>query len=1081
MRRIIAACARNTVFVNIFMLLFFVVGIAGSIMLVRERLPQVGIDLVTVTVPFPGADPLEVEEAICTKIEEAIDGVEGVKQYTTISQENRGTAVIEVLEEYDISEVKEELTSRVDAISTFPPDAEKPIITKPVLRLDVITVALTGAEDERRLKEWAEEVKDELQALPELSQVEISGAREYEISIEVSEEALREYGLTFDQVTAAVRRGSQNLAGGTIRTQGEEIRLRTLGRKYWGDEFSKIVVLTGPRGELVTLDKVANVKDTFTEDRVMATMNGEPAVMLICYKTPREDSIAISEAVNRYVAKKKQILPAGLDMRVWHDASYFIDGSIRVLLKNSLIGITIVFLLLWLFLDLRLSFWASMGIPISLCGAMAVVWLSGNTLNVISLFGMVMVVGIIVDDAIVIGEAIYVHRKRGAGPLRAAVDGAMEVGMPVLAAVATTIIAFIPLLFVTGFMGKLIAILPIAVISCLIASTIECLVMLPAHLNHLPGPNDPKVRARQQRNPARRMRQWVGDGLEWFAGRIYVPVARWTLKRRYAAVCVAVSAMLAAAGLYQGGMLKFVMFPKMDGNMLFARMEFPSGTPLEVTRDTLQQLEDALRRVAEKHDTLTGEPLVQNVYALAGAKIKPDPGEQQQYSTNIGGLMVEMLKAHKRGVHSKEIIADWEREVGNIPGLVYLDIEGDGSGPPGKPIEIWVQGRDINEILAASETLEQKLLSFEGVSQVGSDYTPGKNEIQFKLKPAARSLGITVSDLARQVYAGFYGEEALRIQRGRDDVRVSVRYPTDERSQISELRQVRIRTPRGKEVPLLSVADVRFSPGYSTITRTDGRRRVSVSASVDTMAANTAEIIGHLQASYFGELRSRYPGITLSVQGEHLETQESLSALRVGYPIALVGIFFIVATVFRSYIQPLVILLTVPFGIVGAMFGHVVMGFPVTLFSIFGIVALSGVVVNDAIVLIECINNMIASGTPFTEALVRGGQRRFRAIFLTTISTCGGLAPMVFETDFQTQFIIPMAIALTFGVAFATLLTLLLIPSFLAILNDLRRALARVRTGAWPAPEAVEPAATRFEDPVSMQPESVHAAPVEEG
>ena len=1077
MRRFIAAFARNTVFANILLIGFIFSGVVASIFMVRELMPEFSVDVITVTVPYPGADPEEVEEGICQKIEEAIDGLEGVKRYTTQAQENLGAASIEVLESYDTSFVKDEVKNRIDSISSFPVDAEKPVVSEVIMKREVIILALSGPLGERGLKEWAEDIKDELTVLEGVSQVEVAGAREYEIAIEVSEERLREYGLTFSQVAAAVRRSSLNRPGGTLRTEGEEIRLRTIGRKYWGDEFGKIVVVARPQGEIITLDHLAAIKDSFEENRVISRLNGEPCILVIIKKTPEEDAIAISETVRKYVASRQRTLPEGLKMTIWSDSSEHIQARIRLLVRNGLIGLTVVFCLLWMFLDLRLSFWATMGIPISLSGALAIMWLIGATINMVSLFGLIMVLGIIVDDAIVVGEAIYVHRKRGDPPLVAAVDGVVEVGIPVIAAVVTTIIAFVPLMFIGGVLGKFIRILPVAVMSALAISLIEALIMLPAHLSHLPDPNDPGRLERLRRNPFRRFRQGTSDGLEWFIQHLYMPFVAWVLRWRYAALCVAISVMLVTLGLVQGGFLKYVMFPRIDGDDLTATVEFPNGTPIEATLAAVERIEEAVRRVGARTTTKTGETLIENIYSIAGSGLGRRPGRGMSSTTHIGAVRIEMLKSERRGIHSRRIQQEWEDEIGAIPGVVSLTVSPQQRGPGSRPIEIWVRGKEMDQILAAADDVIARLCEFQGVSQVESDFRPGKNEIRYTLKPEARAMGLTVNDLGRQVYAGFFGEEAVRLQRGRDDIRVRVRYPSEERRQLSDLAQVRIRTPRGDEAPLSSVADVSYGPGFATITRTDGMRRVSVSADVDdlTGAANAKEIIDTLEAGFFTELKARHPGISLSIEGEKRDSAESMGTLFIGFPLALIGIFVVIATIFRSYAQPVVIMLTVPFGIVGACFGHLAMGFPITLISVAGMVALSGVVVNDAIVLIECINTLVAKGVPFFEALQRGGARRFRAIFLTSLSTIGGLTPMILETDRQAQFLIPMALALASGVGFATLLTLLLEPCLLAILNDLRRAVSRLRTGKWPSPEEVEPARDRYVDLLNPTPPKAEA------
>jgi multidrug efflux pump subunit AcrB len=1066
MYRLIGAFARNAVFANILMALIFFAGGLATVSMVREMFPEFSIDQITIQVPYPGADPEEVEEGISRKIEEAIDGLEGIKRYHSGSSENMGVTRIEVKESYDVSEVKDRVRNQIDAISNFPLDAEQPIIEEVTYRAEVITLALAGPLSERQLKEWGEEIKDELRRLPEISQVEIVGSRPYEIGIEVSESKLREYGLSFGQVAAAVRESSLNLAGGTLRTKGEEIRVRTLGRKYTGEEFADIVLMARPDGELITLDRVATIDDGFEEDAMDSRLNGEPSVLLIVYKTSEEDAIAISEVVHAFAETKQATVPPDLTVKVWNDRSIYIRGRINLLVRNGLIGLAVVFFVLWVFLDSKLSFWAGMGIPISIAGALGIMWAVGATINMISLFGMIMVVGIIVDDAIVVGEAIYVHRRNGDGPLEAAINGTREVGMPVMAAVTTSIIAFLPLMFVGGVMGKFISIMPVVVIAALAISLVECLLLLPAHLNHLP---DPKA---ERKNPSgfRRATDWVHDhartALESFINKLYAPFLRKTLHWRYVAMAVAVFVLLLTGGLAQGGFIKFVMFPVVDGDEINTTIEFPNGTPVEVTRDAVARLEGALRTLADETETVSGEPLIRNMYSVIGGQLPGPPSQQAVTGPHAAGIRAELLEQELRGVSSKALLAAWEREVGPIPGVVSMTFTDQESGPGGAPIEVWLLGEDMDKILGATDALMAKLRSFEGVYQVRSGFRPGKNEMRFVLKPHARTLGLTVDDLAGQVRAGYFGAEAVRLQRGRDDIRVRVRYPKDERQQVSTLQQTRIRTSDGREVPLGSVADIEFTPGYSSISRTDGLRRVIVSADIDTTKKdiNAAEIRSELELHYFPQLTDEFKGVVMSLQGDQKDNQEALGSLAVGFPIALLGIFVVIATVFRSYVQPLIIMITVPFGIIGAVYGHLLLGFPVTMLSMFGIVALSGVVVNDAIVLIECFNGLVAKGTPFFEALVRAGQRRFRAIFLTTVSTCGGLGPIILETDLQAQFLIPMALSIASGVLFATVLTLVLIPCLLAILNDLRRVGHYLRQREWPTPEEVEPSATRYLD-----------------
>ncbi len=1070
MKQLFANFARNTVFANIVFVLIFMAGGIGAMSMIRENFPEFSLDMITVAVTYPGADPEEVEEGISQKIEEAIEEIEGIKLFTTNSNEGSGSTLIEVKENYPVEKVLEDVRTKVNAISTFPPDAEKPVVSELTVKDAVMLLYLSGSMSERRIKEWAEQIKDEIQLLPEVSQVSIFGAREYEISIEVSEEKLRQYGLTLGDVAAAVRRSNLNLAGGIIRSQGEEIRVRTMGRKYTGKELAQIVVLAGPAGELITLDRLATITDGFTEDPVKASINGETSVLVMVWKTREEDALKISHTVQQFVHEKQARLPTGANLKILYDNTEMLRSRINLLLKNGIIGLCIVFILLWTFLNARLSFWSGMGIPVSIAGALFILWAMGGTLNMVSLFGLIMVLGIVVDDAIVVGEAIYVHRKNGKPPLKAAVDGISEVGMPVTAAVLTTVVAFIPLFYVGGIMGKFIAILPLVVIACLLISLLECLFLLPAHLSNLPNPN----RKHKPQNPISRrieaLHQLTSRGMEWFIARVYVPFLSKTLYWRYISLCTAITILLLTIGLIRSGLLKFEVFPAVDGFIITSTVEFPNGTPAEVTADAIRKIDAALTRLSERTRTRSGDPLVQDRLSLTGQTLQQIP----EVGPHVGSVQAILLASEKRGIHTKDLMVAWEKEVGPIPGVKSLIFEGMQHGPPGAPIEVWLQGYQMESLLEASGDLMARLRKFDGVYQIRSDYSPGKNELRLALKPEARTLGLTVADLANQVYAGYYGNEAVRLQRGRDDVRIKVRYTADERRRVADFERVYIRTPDGHEVPLFSVADIYFSPGYSTITRTNGLRRISVSADLDTGKANANEIFDELKTHYFPRLQRRFPDLMVSLQGEQKKMRESFETLYVGFPLAVLGIFIVIATMFRSYAQPLVIMFTVPFGIIGAVLAHPILGFELSIMSIFGMVALTGVVVNDAIVLIERVNENIAEGQPFFEAVIQGGARRFRAIFLTSLSTIGGLAPLIMETDLQARFLIPMALSLAAGVAFATVLTLVLIPGLLAILSDFRLLFHRFRYGVWPKRLDVEPAKNRFVDPLVADPGESH-------
>lgn len=1067
MRSILKAFVQNTVFANLLLVMIVFAGIGSLGMMVRELLPSFAIENVIIRVPYPGAGPEEVEEGISLKIEDAIQGVDGMKRYSTTSGEGLATAIVEVKTGEDVQIVKDRIADRINAIQTFPDDAEKPTISEMIIRRMTLSVALSGDLPEQQMREMIHDMKDDLMRRDKVSQVEIQGAREYEISIELSEETLRKYGLTFQQVSNIVRNSSLNMPGGTIRSDDEEIKIRTMGRNYVGKEYADIVLISRPNGTSIRLGDVATIRDGFTEDMVVSRYNGRPAMSLWIYNSEDEDALEVAESVKQYVKDKNEEfeqmgIADDVQLDVWLNASRFITERIDLLVRNGIVGLILVFLLLWIFLDLRLAFWVSLGIPISLSGAMFLMWVTGATINMISLFAMIMVLGIIVDDAIVVGEAIYVHRRQGEGPVSAAVNGTLEVAMPVIAAVTTSCVAFVPMFFIEGIMGKFIAVIPTVVICALIVSLAEGLIILPAHLNHLPDINNPPVPKTLFGRLGVAWRKRFRHGFEYFVAHGYRPFLRVVLGWRYASLAAIIAILMITMGLVKGGFIKYIFFPNVDTSFLFASVEFPEGTPGDVTLDAVKEMEDALWRVQEESETLSGEDLVVGVQSNVGLpRVEESDVAGGAGVTHIGQIIVEMLDAEERGIYYRDIIRRWEEEIGQIPGALNLKIIADEGGPPGSPIEVWLLGNDLDALSAASNELKDKLGTYSGVFQIDDDFRPGKRELRARLKPEARTLGLTTSDLAAQLRGGFYGDEARRVQRGRDEVKVWIRYPEEERRNLSDVEQIRIRTPEGHEVPLASVADIEIEPGYTTINRVDSQRRITVSADVFTEIANADEIITDLQRGFLPQLMAKHPGIKATFEGTKRDSQESFASLKVGFPLAILAIYLIIATIFRSYIQPMIIMITIPFGIIGAIWGHMLLGYTLTIMSLFGMVALTGVVVNDAIILIEAINVRLAKGLSFADAVVDGGARRFRAILLTTTTTVGGLTPLIMEDSFQAQFLIPMALTIAAGVAFATLLTLIVIPCLLFILNDLRLFWHFLWKGERLTREQVEPATHR--------------------
>jgi len=1061
MKKLLAAFASNVVFANIMIFLMFILGGVSLLMMRREMFPEMSLDRIQISVPYPGADPEEVEEGILRKIEDALQGEAGIKELMTSGGENMGTAIVTLEERADTRDVLDRVRGKIDAISTFPVDAENPVVSEMLLEDPVMILSVSGEMPEDRMKEWAERVKSDLLQLDPITVVEIFGARAYEISIEVPEIRLREFDLSLEEVTQAIRAHNVNIPGGLLRSETEDIRLRTIGRRYRGEELADIPVLTRPDGRVITLGEIADIRDGFEQEAMRPGVNGQPALFLYVNKTAEQDAIDISKATLEYLASQQELIPENLSLDLIFDSTTMLRARISLLVKNGLIGLVLVFVLLWLFLDLRLSFWAGMGMPISIAGALVILWAVGGSINMISLFGLIMVLGIIVDDAIVVGEAIYHHQQKpGMDPRRAAVEGVTEVGMPVLGAVTTTIIAFMPLMFVGGIMGKFIAILPVVVIACLIVSLYECLMLLPAHLGEKKtAETEPKKKGRLQRF-FDSLHEHTGKRLERFAAGPYQRFLQRALQWRYLALSLAMAILIITFGGIAGGRLAVQMFPEFDSFMLTAYVEFPNGTPLDVTEEALEQIKGAALSLNADVKTKSGRPVVEKMLSVIGQNLN-DPYASGA-TPHVGSVQMILVENTDRFQSSDEIQAMWEERIGSLPGIEALTMQSLDAGPPGKPVDIRLMGTDLNQLRLAADDLKDILKTYPGTRQIQTDLRPGKNEIRFRLKPEALHLGITLADLGRQLNTAYYGGEALRIQRGRDEIKVMVRNSETERAELGSLQTLRVRTPDGREIPLTAVADIETSPGYATITRVDGMRAISVNSEVNSDVANAGLISAEIEQKHFPEIRAAYPGVYLEFQGEKKDSAESVGSLKIGFPIALIGIFVIIATIFRSYLQPLIIMLTVPFGIIGAVIGHQLRGVELSLMSMFGIVALAGVVVNDAIVLIEAYNANIARGMKIREALLEAGQRRFRAVFLTTLSTVGGLTPMILEQDLQAQFLIPMALSIAAGVAFATLLTLLLIPSLILILNDARCAVYYTLRGILPeSREQLEPARHR--------------------
>jgi len=1048
----IAAGVRNPVFANVLMVCLLVGGFLSVRGMRRESYPEFSLDIISVNVPYPGASAEDVEQVICKPIEEALADMEGIDELTSSASENLGHVWFSLRTATRTpGEMIQEVKDRVDQITTFPPEMEKPVVAEELVRTDVINIAIYGQVPERTLKQFAREVKNDLLALPAISQIILSGVREDEILIELSEQALRAYNLTFSEVMSTVARSSLDLPAGTIKTAGEELTLRVKGQRFTAVDYEQLVIIDRSDA-LVRLGQIATVREGFADNAIQGRFNGLPAALVGIYKASKQDTLEIARLVRDYVARRQATLPQRLSMSVWGDNSREVDNRIAMLSKNGLLGFALVFLMLSLFLELRLAFWVAIGIPVAFSGALIVMNGHGETINMISLFALIMVSGIIVDDAIVVAESIHSRRRRGQTPELASIEGASRMSLPVLGSSLTTIIAFVPLLYVAGVMGKLIHVLPVVVIAAIAASALEAFGVLPSHLCHR-SPSD----GESESTGPNRFRRFMESRIEWSVARVYRPAFRLALRYRAVTISATVAVFLVVLGSIISGRIAFVMFPKEDSDMLRARVRLPEGTPASITHEAVQRLEEAALALNTDPKLTPAEPgnLVGHVYSISGEWV----GFPSARSDNVCEVRLELMPAERRRLNEEEIISRWRAHIGEIHDAIHFSIAHHRLDPAQRPIEIRLVGDDLSDLSAAADRVAQRLRRFEGVTDVYDDLLPGKRELLIDLKPPARALGLTLEDVATQLRQGFFGGEALKLQRAGEEVVVRVRYPRGERLAVSDLESKAFRTAGGNEIPFGEAVEVRWVRGYASIFHEDARRRVRVLADLDERRANAESILREMERDFLPGILADYSGMKVVFGGTRQQLDESLSSLYAGFKMALIAMYAILAGMLRSYVQPIVIMVAVPLGIIGAVIGHWLLGYDLTLLSLFGVVALSGVVVNDSLVLLDYINVSIREGKGVVESVLAAGEARFRAVTLTSLTTVAGLAPLILERSSQAQSVIPMAISLVFGIMFATVLTLLVVPALYLIVNDLRRVIRWLRRGgAYPAPESVDEA-----------------------
>jgi multidrug efflux pump subunit AcrB len=1024
---LIAWFTANSVAANLLMLFILAAGIASVFFIKIQVFPDFETRMIQISMAYPGAAPEEVELAIVIPIEESIQGLSGISRLRATAREGAGNVTLEIASGYDVMELLNEVKSRIDRIATFPNGVERPVVREVQMMQPVLQVSVYGDLDDRALKTLAQSIRDDILLLPEVSQAQIQGLRDYEIAIEVSENTLREYGLTLAQVASAVRTGSIDVPGGAIRTESGRIQLRTQQQAYTGEQFGNIVLRTNPDGTRLLVRDIATVNDGFVESENFSRFDGNRALNIQVMVTPEQNVLDVERAVMAYIDSNKGTFPAGVNIDAWGSNAFYLKAQLNMMLGNLLMGALLVFLVLTSFLRLNIALWVMVGIPVAFFGA---IWLMPLgpypvDINMISLFGLILVLGIVVDDAIITAESVHSEVSVAGHSLDNVVAGVKRVAVPATFGVLTTIAAFAPMLLVGGQVAPFFEAIGMVVILCLLFSLVESKLILPAHLAHSKIGRKP----RQQRSWLESYQEWVASKLDLFIKQIYRPALLKALANRYITVASFLAALILSAGMIAGGIVRFEFFPNVPSDFIQANLTMNDGASFEVRNAALARMEQA---VLSLNDEFADENPIAHVVVFT--------------SGDLGGqLVVELTKAEERSVSPLTIEQRWRERVGEIPGAREMRFFSSTSAGGGSPINLRLMGANYQQLEMAANDLQQKLGEYAGVFDITNSYSQGGEEIRLRIKPEAEHLGLTANMLGTQVRQAFFGEEAQRLLRGRDELKVMVRYPEAERSSVANLQNMRIRTPDGTQVPFSEVAEVDLGQGFSTITRIDRQRTVTVSADVDPLQAQSGAVIRDVISNYIPKLLEQYPDVNFGLGGASEEQAALVQRIALFFMAAMFLIFALLAIPLKSYLQPLIVMSVIPFGMIGAMIGHIVFDVTVSMMSLFGLVALAGVIVNDSLIMVDFVNRGRREGLGIIEAVVGAGTSRFRAILLTTLTTFFGLLPIMFETSLQAQLVIPMTLSLAFGIAFGTMLTLFLIPCLYLILEDFTRLFRRSR------------------------------------
>ncbi|MDA8595468.1 efflux RND transporter permease subunit [Flavobacteriaceae bacterium] len=1038
MKNVISYFIKYPVAVNVIILGLVVLGILGYSNMRSSFFPLTDSKIININVAYPGSSPEEIEEGVVLKIEDNLKGLVGVERVTSVSRENSASITVEVLKDYDINIVLADVKNAVDKVPNFPTGMEPPVVSKIETISETISFVVAGENISlKSLKNIARDIESEIRRMDGISQIELSGFPEEEIEIAVRENDLRSYNISFNEIAQAVAQSNLLTTGGSIKTEAEEYLIRARNRSYFGDELDNLIVKAESNGRVIRLKDVATTRDIWNENPDKIYYNGELSVQIRVSNTNSEDLIASAEKVNVFIDEFNESHDQ-VQIKITRDSSITLNQRTELLFTNAWQGMLLVLFFLSLFLRPRLAFWVAAGLPVAFFGMFMLADYFDVTINVLSLFGMIIVIGILVDDGIVISENIYHQYEKGKNPIRAAIDGTMEVVPPIISAITTTILAFSIFFFLDARIGEFFSEVAVVVTLTLLISLVEALIILPAHVAHS------KALSREQKTF--KFNVYAEKAMDYMRNKLYAPVLTLFIKNRFFALTIPIALMIITIGAISSGLLRITFFPSIASDRVSINLTMPQGTNEKITDSIITVIEDAAWEVGEEFNKIqTGnEPVIDNIIKQIG------PG------TSSASLSINLLPGESRDFPSQEITNAIRDRVGPVYGVESLTF-GSGGNFGGSPVSVSLVGNNVSELKLAKEELKEELAQNPGLKDITDTDPDGIKEIKIELKENAYLLGFTLSNVMSQVRSGFFGLQVQRFQRGQDEIKVWVRYERDERSSIKNLDDMRLVAPNGSRVAFSEIAYYEIARGEIAINHIEGQREIRIDADIiDPKQTSAVDVNEDIKNRIMPEISKRYPSVSALFEGQNREQEKLNRSMKTPGKVILLLIFIVIVFTFRSFSQPVMLLLMVPFSIVGVAVGHYVHDFPINMLSLLGIIALIGIMVNDGLVLISKFNIYLKEGMKYDEALIAAGKSRFRAIFLTTITTVAGLAPLIFETSRQAQFLIPMAISIAYGIIMATLLTLLTLPVLLSLVNDSKVYIKWLWTGIKPSPEEVE-------------------------